>query len=143
MTLAEFIKQYRIDHNMSIRAFAAFVGMSPQQILNIERGLGSSGKPMTSTMKTYSKIATAIGMTETDFLNMLNDNVLVNPSDEKIPITKSDGQYMVIDLTMLTDHQKEAIQTILDSTQPEWSAALDEVKPLLSSPQVLDDPKQS
>jgi len=86
MNLGEFIKQYREEHGLSIRQFAAFVGMSPQQVLNIERGLGSSKKPMTSTMKTYKKIAEAVGMSETEFLNLLNDNVTVNPSvtDENV-----------------------------------------------------------
>lgn len=84
MTLAEFIKMYRAEHDLSIRAFASMVDISPQQIINIEKGIGNDGKPMTSTMKTYSKIAKGIGMEERDFLYMLNDNVLVNPSHDWI-----------------------------------------------------------
>ena len=81
MTLGEFITQYREQHKLSIRAFASKAGMSPQQILNIERNVGSNGKPMlSSTMKTYKRIAETVGMSETDFLNMLNDNVTVNPT---------------------------------------------------------------
>jgi len=76
---------------MSIRSFAEKVGMSPQQISNIEKGIGNNKKEMTSTMKTYQKIAEGIGMKETEFLKYLNDNVLVNPSDEKITATVSDG----------------------------------------------------
>jgi transcriptional regulator with XRE-family HTH domain len=85
MTLGEFIIQYREQHNMSGRSFAAMVGISPQQISNIEKGIGNDGKPMTSTMKTYKKIAEAVGMTEKDFLNMLSDNVTVNPEDDPVP----------------------------------------------------------
>jgi len=83
MTLSEFIRQYREEHDMSIRAFAAMAGMSPQQISNIEKGVGNNGKPMTSTMSTYKKIADAVGMSEQDFLNMLNDNVAMAPDDEE------------------------------------------------------------
>lgn len=83
MTLSEFIRQYREEHGMSIRAFAAMAGMSPQQISNIEKGVGNNGKPMTSTMSTYKKIADAVGMSEQDFLNMLNDNVAMAPDDEE------------------------------------------------------------
>ena len=83
MTLGEFIKTYRDEHNLSLRSFASMVGMSTQQISNIEKGIGNDGKPMTSTMKTYKKIAEAIGMTESDFLNMLSDDVRVNPSAEE------------------------------------------------------------
>ena len=81
MTLGEFIKQYREEHNLSVRAFASQVGISPQAVINIETGIGSNGKPMTSTMKTYKKIAEGIGMSEQELLNLLSDNAIVNPSD--------------------------------------------------------------
>lgn len=85
MTLGEFIKQYRKEHNnMSVRAFASIVGMSPQQISNIEKGTGNNGKPMSSTMKTYKKIAEAVGMSEQDFLLLLNDEVRVNPEKDEL-----------------------------------------------------------
>jgi transcriptional regulator with XRE-family HTH domain len=80
MKLSEFVAQYREEHNLSKRAFGAMTGISVQQISNIEKGIGNNGKPMTSTMKTYKKIADAIGMSEQDFLNLLNDNVTVNPN---------------------------------------------------------------
>ena len=92
MTLGEFVSDYRKKHGFSIRYFASIAGMSPQQISNIEKGIGNDGKPMTSTMKTYRKIAKAVGLDEKVFMAMLNDNVLVNPSDEKIPVTDGDGQ---------------------------------------------------
>ncbi len=84
MTLGEFILNYRSSHNMSIRAFASLSGISPQQISNIERGIGNDGKPMTSTMKTYKKIAEAVGMSEHDLLTLLSDNVCVNPSSPSV-----------------------------------------------------------
>ena len=84
MSLSEFIKKYRIDHDMSARAFAAMVGMSPQSIINIEKGTGNNGKPMSSTMNTYRKIAEAVGMSEQDFLLMLNDDVRVNPDKDEL-----------------------------------------------------------
>ena len=81
MTLGEFIKKYREEHGLSIRSFASLVGMSPQAVLNIETGIGSNGKPMTSTMKTYKKIAEGVGMSVQELLNILNDNIIVYPSD--------------------------------------------------------------
>ena len=138
MTLAEFIKQYRTERDMSIRSFAAMVGMSPQSILNIERGLGSNGKPMTSTMATYAKIANAIGMSETVFLNLLNDNVLINPGNEKIPTTERDGQNM-LDLSLLSEDQRKAIQEILGMNQDELISALPELKAYVTQRQVQDN----
>ena len=138
MTLAEFIKQYRTERDMSIRSFAAMVGMSPQSILNIERGPGSNGKPMTSTMATYAKIANAIGMSETVFLNLLNDNVLINPGNEKIPTTERDGQNM-LDLSLLSEDQRKAIQEILGMNQDELISALPELKAYVTQRQVQDN----
>ena len=90
MTLSEFVKNYREEHDLSIRTFASMVGMSIQQVSNIERGIGNNGKPMTSNYKTYQKIACGIGMEERDFMLLLNDNVRINPSEEKIPATTED-----------------------------------------------------
>ena len=140
MTLGEFITQYRQQHEMSVRQFASLVSMSPQAILNIERGLGSSGKPMTSTMKTYKRIAEAIGMTEQDFLNMLNDNVLVNPDEyeENMPIKEIDGHTM-LDLSALNEAQRKAVILVLQADQQALSVALREVESRLSLLQTLDD----
>lgn len=80
MTLGEFIKKYREEHGLSIRGFAELSGVSIQQISNIEKGIGNNGKKMTSTMKTYKKIAEAVGMSGADFMNMLNENALINPN---------------------------------------------------------------
>ncbi len=85
MTLGEFVQRYIDEHDgMSVSAFASMVDMSRQQIGNIIRGVGNNGKPMTSNMGTYKKIAEGIGMSEKDFLMMLNDDMLVNPSDSTL-----------------------------------------------------------
>lgn len=86
MTLGEFIKNYREEHDLSIRSFASMVGISTQQISNIEKGIGNNGKPMSSTMMTYKKIADGLGIDENSFLKLLSDNVAVNPSDKNAPI---------------------------------------------------------
>ena len=139
MTLSEFVKQYRQQHDMSIRAFASFIGMSPQQICNIERELGSSRIPFTSTMNTYTKIAEAVGMSEVDFLNLLNDNVRVNPSDEieNMPIIEVDGHTM-LDLSKLSEEQRNAINLLLQADQEALSSALPEIESLVSEQQVQD-----
>lgn len=115
MTLGEFIKDYRERHdNMSIRSFASLAGMSTQQISNIEKGIGNDGKPMTSTMKTYKKIAKAVGMEETEFLRFLNDSVTVNPVDDEKPATTTDdGQ----------EEKYEEIKRMLDQLTDENAAA--------------------
>ncbi len=147
MTLGEFIKQYRAEHgNMSIRSFASMVGMSTQQISNIEKGKGNNGKVMSSTMKTYQKIAEAIGMTEQDFLNMLNDNVLVNPSDYvdediKIMPTREIDGHIFLDLSALNEASRKAVIDALQADQQDLSDVLRELKARLLSPPTPGDSK--
>lgn len=96
MTLGEFISKYLAEKDISIREFSAMVKMSPQQFSNIIKGIGNNGKPMSSTMKTYKKIADALGMSESEFLKMLNDDVQVNPTvtdeDIKFALFGGDGE---------------------------------------------------
>lgn len=115
MTLGEFVTNYRKERGISVRYFASLSDMSPQQIINIEKGTGNDGKPMTSTMKTYQKIARAVGMDETEFLLMLNDDVRVNPSEQKNPATESDGN--AEDLFLKERH--EYVNSLFDSVSSE------------------------
>ena len=105
MTLGEFIKQYRAEHGLSKRAFAMMADISVQQISNIEKGLGNNGKPMTSTMKTYKKIADAVGIPEKDFLRLLNDDLRVNPSE--------DGDILALREEVRSNY---ALRALLDAT---------------------------
>ena len=113
MTLGEFVKRYREEHNLSIRSFASNSGISPQQIINIENGTGNDGKPMTSTMRTYKKIANAVGMDETEFLKYLNDDVAVNPSVEKIPMAE-EVEIIHSNWETMSDNDKAIIKIIAD-----------------------------
>ena len=80
MTLSEYIKNYREKNELSVRAFAALSGLSPQYVSNLERGTNNGGKPISPTIDTYTKVARATGIRELDLLKMLNDNVVVNPT---------------------------------------------------------------
>lgn len=93
MSLGEYIKKYRAEHdNMSYRAFAALVGMSPQYVINLENGVNNDGKPLSPTMTTYKKIARGTGISEADLFNLIDDGVRLNP--------------------ILTDEQRELLQMI-------------------------------
>ena len=137
MTLGEFVKNYRAEHSLSVRYFASLSDMSPQQIINIEKETGNDGKPLTSTMRTYQKIANAVGMDEKEFMRLLNDEVLVNPSNEKIPVTNSDEDIIV--LSNLSEKQQRLIRGILKLSDREASALLPITEELLSDQQVPGD----
>jgi repressor LexA len=80
MTLGEYIREYRKEHNMSLRDFAELADLSPQYISNIEKGINNDGKPLSPTMTTYNKIAKATGISEGKLLSSVDDFVSVNPS---------------------------------------------------------------
>ena len=62
MTLGEYINQYLIEHDMSMRKFAALAGVSHSYISNIVNERTARGDNPAPTMKTYKGIAKAMGM---------------------------------------------------------------------------------
>lgn len=109
MTLGEYIKKYREEHDkMSYRAFAALVGLSPQYVINLEKGLNNDGKPLSATMETYAKIARGIGISETELLLMLDDNVRINPD-------LSNREVVLVQKFRIADEEtKQAAEAALD-----------------------------
>ena len=78
MTLGEFIIQYRNEHNLSRRSFAEICGLSNPYVSMIENGVNNFGHPLSPTMSTYAKIASAVGIPINDFLQMLSGNVTIS-----------------------------------------------------------------
>ena len=103
MSIGEFIKKYREEHDLSCRAFASLVGLSHSYVVILESGINNDGKPVSPTMSTYKKIAKGLGMSEMDLLSIVDDNVTVNP--------------------VITDDQRELL-TILQQLRPEQTDAL-------------------
>ena len=103
MSIGEFIKKYREEHDLSTRAFAAQVGISHQYVSILESGVNNNGKPASPTMSTYAKIAKGLGMSEVELLSVVDDDVTVNP--------------------VMTDDQRELL-TIIQQLRPENVDAL-------------------
>lgn len=78
MTLSEYVKAYRAEHELSVREFARQAKMSATHVTNIERGLNNEGKPLSPTMDSYAKIAAATGKTIDDLFIELSDVVEIN-----------------------------------------------------------------
>ena len=101
MRLGEYVKQYREINGLSLRDFARLADMSHQYIGCLEKGVNNEGKPLSPTMTTYSKVAKAVGKSESELMALLVDDVRVNPlepdedgyqeEDEKNTATQSDG----------------------------------------------------
>lgn len=78
LKIGEYIKQYREAHELSGRAFAAQVGISPQYAANLERGTNNDGKACAPTVRMLAKIAKGTGISETELFSMLDGAAAVN-----------------------------------------------------------------
>lgn len=108
MRLGEYIEKYRVEHDISARAFSAMSGLSVQYVRNLERGLNNNGKPCFPTVATYSKVAKATGVSETELLLMLDDTVTINPelSNREVILVQ---KFRVAD-----DDTKKTVENVLD-----------------------------
>lgn len=79
MKLGEYVKQYREMNGLSIRDFAKLANLSHQYVACLEKGVNNYGQPLSPTMTTYSKVAKAVGKSESELMALLVDDVRVNP----------------------------------------------------------------
>lgn len=110
MTLAEYVADYREKHDLSIRAMASLVGVSPQHMSNVESGINNNGKPMKLTVSLVSKIAKATGIDELTLFETLDDFATVNPKKYKQTpvISELERKYRALD-----DHGRELVDAVL------------------------------
>lgn len=74
MQLGEVITQYRYDHGMSQREFAARAGISTAQICRLEKGMNSKGSTfLNPTVTTIQKCARAMNVPFEKLYNQLYD----------------------------------------------------------------------
>lgn len=75
MDLGWYIKQYRKEHNMSIREFAKLCGLSHVQIIRMETGKNSDGKQFTPSIKSLKAVAKGTGIGFDDILQYHGENI--------------------------------------------------------------------
>jgi len=69
MTLSEIIKEYRLKHGLSQRAFATRCGITNAHISLLEQGKNpKTGKPLTPTLPMLKKLATGMNMSIDELL---------------------------------------------------------------------------
>ena len=106
LTLSDYIKKYREEHELSYQAFGKLVGLSKQYVSNLEKGINNDGKPLSPTISTYSKIAKGTGISETALLSMLDDSVTINPKE----VSVIERKYNALD-----KHGKKVVDFVLDA----------------------------
>lgn len=110
MELGEMVKEFRKQHGLSQRQFADMVGLSNQQISNIERGCNSKGEEFTPNMATYNKLAAAMYMSVAELILETADEIPLNPVDLQL----SDDEMKLIYCYRNADAEmKDAIMTLL------------------------------
>lgn len=109
--IGNFIKKYR--GNMSLREFAEKCGISHTHLDSIEKGVDPrTGKPVSVTVETLKKIATAMNMSINDLLIQsgdvkIEDLKFTNDSSAKFQIFNTEEE-------MIEHIKKESQQDLLE-----------------------------
>ena len=112
MELKEAVAAYRHEHNLSAREFAKMCGLSHVQVIRIERGVGSDGKPLEPTIKTLRKLAYGMGISITEVIHMCKDLVVHWDADD---VAIAPEKQSVIDkILMATPEQFSQIRSYID-----------------------------
>ena len=85
MTYGDVILQYRIEHGLSQRAFAAKCGMSNSYIAFLENNRNpTTGKEIKPTIETLAQLAKAMEMDLNQFLSMVDggSQVIINSNPQ-------------------------------------------------------------
>lgn len=106
MTLRDLVKEYRANHDLSQRQFAAVCNLSNGYISMLEKNLNpKTGLPVTPSLPALKKIATGMGITLTDLFTQADDipvDLLVGDADENAPAPETEGGQSTLDVEIAT-----------------------------------------
>ena len=85
MTLGEKIREYREQHDISLRAFSRLCGLSPTYISYLEKGITQRGKAPVASIETYRVVAKAMGKDVDALIREVDDMVSINSNKPPIP----------------------------------------------------------
>lgn len=89
MTLGEVIKQFREEHGISQRRFALKCNVSNGYISMLERGKNpKTDKPIDTSLPTLKAMASVMGMSLNDLLTLVDDDMMVDLSDNHIHLAE-------------------------------------------------------
>lgn len=108
MKIEDIISDYRKQHDLSQRQFAALCKLSPTYIWYIEQGKNpQTGKRVNPSLPALYKIAKAMGMTTEELMSKC-DNMLVALTDEDDQLAVFTQLY-----AQLTEAQREAVLLVM------------------------------
>lgn len=84
MSLSEFLRNYRAEHELSMDELAKRCGLSKPYISMLEKNRNSkNGKSITPSIRTYEKIAHGVGLTVDSLMKLIN-------GDERVSLISND-----------------------------------------------------
>ena len=79
MKLGEYIKQYRQEHGLSMRSFAATCGLSVGYISMLENNRNpQTGEPITPSISSYRAVAEATGISLDSLIGIVDDKISID-----------------------------------------------------------------
>ncbi len=117
MSLSEFLKNYRQEHALSMDDFARLCGLSKPYISMLEKDRNTkNGKAITPSIRTYEKIARAVGISVDSLMRMLNGDEMVSladPEPEPIALT-AEEEGLVTKYRRLSPEGKQTVNQYVD-----------------------------
>lgn len=123
MSLSEFLRNYRAEHELSMDDLAKRCGLSKPYISMLEKNRNSkNGKSITPSIRTYEKIAHGVGLTVDALMKLINgdervalvDIALAPAASDLLPLT-ADEESLLSKYRRLDDHRQYAVQGYTDS----------------------------
>lgn len=88
MTLGDIVKNYRIEHGLSLREFSRISGVSNGYISMLEKNEHpKTKKPIVPSIEKMRCIANAMGMSFDSLLDMIDSNQPISIKKENAPAT--------------------------------------------------------
>lgn len=113
MSLSEFLRNYRAEHELSMDDLAKRCGLSKPYISMLEKNRNSkNGKSITPSIRTYEKIAHGVGLTVDALMKLIN-------GDERVALVDivlaPDEESLLSKYRRLDDRRQYAVQGYTDS----------------------------
>lgn len=108
MTLGEFIKKYREEHDMSQRTFAKCSGLTNTYISHLENDRNSKGSSPVPSIETYRAVAKVAGITVDELVAIVEDRILITPTYTQ------EEQRMIALFRKASERDKAIIMQILE-----------------------------
>ena len=110
MTLSDFVKEYRKEHDLSQRQFAAICGLSNGYISMLEKNMNpKTGLPLPPSLPALKKISDGMGISLADMLTTVDDmpvellsDISEDSANELSALTKEGGPMNDMDIALTT-----------------------------------------